>query len=312
MKLPVIILNWNGWEDTSKCLQALNDQPEVGEVWLVDNGSSVDRSGECLRIMPGLRILQLGENYGWAGGYNRALKIASSEGYELVYLMNNDTIPAPGFLAEASRVMAQDSQFAAVGSIIVYSDKEWIRFDGQYYGRQERRFRPVRTGEWRLANEVNGAGMLVRLSVMETSGWFDERFFCYWEEVDWCLRVRDHGWRIAIAPASVIFHAGERSNTNANSEYYRFRNQFLLRTRYKDRIEFKNKFQMARSALGAACGHLHKRNRTGYEAMLAALRDGWFKRFGKRQHVPLAPPWLILGAGCACLLWIKRILRKAR
>ena len=278
-------------------------------VWLVDNGSTVDRSDECRQLSPDLRILKLGENFGWAGGYNRALKIALAEGYEFAYLLNNDTIPEKGFLAAVLEVISQDKKLAATGSMIVYSDKEWIKFDGKYYGLRECRYKTDRKLEWRLVPEVNGAGMLVRLAAMEANGWFDERFFCYWEEVDWCLRMRVHGWRIAIAPASVVFHAGEGSNTSANAAYYRYRNQFLLRTRYKDRIDSKSKFRLIRSGLATASNYLIKNDRAGYETMLAALRDGLSGRFGKRQVLPLGLAWLVAGTIYARLSWLYRKLK---
>src|SRR6266508_1972150 len=113
MRVPVIILNWNGWEDTFACLESIRGSDCADEVWLVDNGSAQDRSPECLVMLPTLRVLMLGENFGWAGAYNRALKLAAAEGFEIAYLLNNDTLVSSGFLTAAREAMLQDTGLAA-------------------------------------------------------------------------------------------------------------------------------------------------------------------------------------------------------
>src|SRR5437660_10262187 len=95
---PVIVLTWNGWHDTFACLRSLQAHGEGCPVWLVDNASDEDRRGEAAALYPGLRTLRWDDNYGWAGGYNRVLRIALGEGYDAVYLLNNDALVTPGFL----------------------------------------------------------------------------------------------------------------------------------------------------------------------------------------------------------------------
>ena len=96
---PVIILNWNGWNDTLECLRALGADESVDAVWLVDNGSISDRSKDAFEIMPQLRYFRWERNYGFAGGYNRALRVAAEEAIPFVYLLNNDAIPQVEFLS---------------------------------------------------------------------------------------------------------------------------------------------------------------------------------------------------------------------
>src|SRR4051794_11109573 len=98
MDTPVIVLTWNGWDNTLECLRSLREDPDVATVWLVNNGSATDRSDDARAVFPGLRVLQFKENYGFAGGMNRALRMAATEGYELAYLLNNDALPLRGFL----------------------------------------------------------------------------------------------------------------------------------------------------------------------------------------------------------------------
>jgi hypothetical protein len=302
--IPIIILNWNGWEDMFKCLQSLKEQPEFAKVWLVDNGSTVDRSNECCRLLPGIRIIKHGENYGWAGGYNRALKIALSEGYEFAYLLNNDTTVDANFLTAAHEVMLPDDKLAAVGSMIAYADREWIKFDGDYHSPKQKGLDSSFNAQSRLTGEVNGSGMLVRLAAMQKNGFFDERFFCYHEEAEWCRRMTTHGWRIATALSSIIYHRCEGSDSNLNALYYRSRNQFLLIAQEKNRGPFISKLRLARGLLFAASNYSITAKKPDYHIVLAALRDGMQGRFGRREDRPLGLCWLAVGSIHTQFVWL--------
>lgn len=293
----IMLLNWNGWSDTCKCLVSLRKSIEQAPVWLVDNASSIDRSHECRRILPQLRVVRWTENLGWAGGYNRALKQAIHEGYEAAYLINNDTTPEVGFLGAVRRVMFQDQLLAAVGSMIVYSDKTSVKFDGEYYAHNEKPF-PLtsRPDEIRPAKQANGAGMLVRLAAVNANGGFDERYFCYGEETEWCWRAIRNGWHIAIAPASVIYHKGEGSDINANAQYYRSRNAFLLLAADGTELSFINKVRIACNVLRRSDRLWLSGNKVACDAALTGVRDGLKGRFGRRGRLPLGFFWRAVGA----------------
>lgn len=283
----MIVLNWNGWNDTMNCLRRLGEVSSENPIWLIDNNSKIDRTAECLEILPSLRIVRLSDNFGWSGGYNRALVIALSEGFEWVYLLNNDALPLEGFLQQAKDAMMSDPQSAAVGSIIMYADDQSIKFDGVYYLRGEKADRLLDRRQPYAAQEVNGAGMLVRLKAFESLGGFDERFFCYAEETEWCYRAIRQGWRLMIAPLSVILHSGEGSDVNSNARYYRLRNQFLLEL-LTPRLERRaNTIKNVRQILNQASAYRRRDDKTGYAAMQAALRDGLMRRFGKRRDEPV-------------------------
>lgn len=225
--VPILVLNWNGWDDSEECLRSLAECEDVAEVWLIDNDSSDDRCDEARTWYPGLRVLKLDANHGWAGGYNRALAVAQEEGYRYAYLMNNDCVAKSGFLNAATCAIDADQSCATVGSCICYQeDPRTIRFDGEYHAPNSV-FVSHRSGVRRV-NLVNGAGMLVRLEAFRSIGCFDERYFCYAEETDWCMRARAAGWTLILAHGSMILHACEGSNVGHTSLYYRTRNSFLL------------------------------------------------------------------------------------
>ncbi len=288
MRVPVVILNWNGWEDTLECVGSLRNAREVKEIWLADNGSDRDRTPEVAAAAPGIRTFRWDRNYGYAEGYNRALRIASAEGYEGAYLLNNDCVVAPDFLTEVLRVAESDSRFAAVGSRTVYADTKSVQFDGEYHARGDRGLEPERTA--RVVKHVTGAAMFVRLTAMAAVGYFDARLFCYGEEHEWCLRAQRHGWLCALAPSSLVFHKSEASDRNANATYYRTRNRFGLLDGLSrsSRREYSRRF-VYHFALMAQAAYTAGRH-AEWRAIAQGLHDAARGRFGQRSKPALLVP----------------------
>jgi len=171
-----------------------------------------------------VRFVPLAHNFGWAGGYNRALDIAVNENHAYGYLLNNDTTVTAGFLHRAMSCL--DDKTASVGSQILESNGSSVKFDGDYYNPGQKKYQPQKGCA--EVGDVNGAGMLISLRAFEKVGPFDERFFCYGEEKEWCHRAsRLHGYRLCVSLDSVVMHECEGSDLNANALYYRTRNQFL-------------------------------------------------------------------------------------
>ena len=120
-KVTIILLNWNGKEDTIECLESLKHitYPNY-EILLVDNGST-DGSVECFRERyPGMEIIENGENLGFAEGNNVGIRRAMDEGADYVLLLNNDTVVDPEFLGELVKVGESDPKIGIVGPKICY------------------------------------------------------------------------------------------------------------------------------------------------------------------------------------------------
>jgi GT2 family glycosyltransferase len=286
-RTPVIVLNWNGWDDTFACLRSLQAYGDGCPVWLVDNASHEDRCAEAAELYPGLRTLRWDDNYGWAGGYNRALHLALRESYDVVYLLNNDAVVTPGFLRSVLAVAQENPGAAAVGSYLAYAAApEWLQFDG----------RPCPEGDQAVADglttrsttRLSGAGMLIRLRALRAVGLFDERLFCYWEDTEWCARAREAGWDLVIAGGSLILHRNTGSDVHFNALYYLYRNRYLVRARADLRFS-------ALPELRYICGGLHfagDLRRAGRDeetrAIVAGLWDGWTGKMGRRGGDPPA------------------------
>ncbi|HEX6508444.1 MAG TPA: glycosyltransferase family 2 protein [Chloroflexota bacterium] len=290
---PVIVLNWNGWEDTLACLRSLRAHGDGCPVWLVDNASRDDRREEAAEIYPGLQAFRWDDNGGWAGGYNRALRIALREGYEYVYLLNNDCLPTPGFLQAAVDVACTDPGVAAVGSYIAYAaSPEWLQFDGMPRVEGDR---AVSDGLFtETASRLSGAGMLVSMRALAECGLFDERLYCYWDDTEWCARVREAGWRLVMAGGSLILHRGYGSDVSFNALYYLYRNRYLVRNRAELRFSLVRELRYIGGGLRFA-GELRLTGRTEEAtAIVAGLWDGWTGKTGRRGDDPPAPVLFLL------------------
>lgn len=290
--IPVIVLNWNGWEDTFRCLQSLARAQGVDAVWLVDNASEQDRAGEAARFFPGLRVLRLGDNHGWAGGYNRALHIAREEGYPLAYLLNNDAEVDPGFLCEAAKVYDSLEGIASVGSCIRFLDGS-VKFDGKYHPQGGKHYH-LQGESMRPSSFSNGSGMLINLSAFDEVGAFDEMFFCYGEEHEWCRRAVRLGYRHCVALRSVVWHKSEGSDTNSNAAYYRGRNLYLLSLKSHSAVATREFLRITYSLYRRANEARRLGQKSRQHAMLQAIHDGVRLRFGKR------PTW-------RCPVWLRPI-----
>jgi GT2 family glycosyltransferase len=293
-RVPIMILNWNGWEDTFTCLRSICYTGENHAVWLVDNGSDRDRSSEARAIYPDLRVLRWDANYGWSGGYNRALKLAVQEGYEFAYLLNNDCTVTPGFIRTTVDAARTDERIAAVGSRFAYANHPGdLLFDGQYYPPGVRKVGDA--DGIRFVTELSGAGLLLRLRALQQEGYFDERFFCYGEDSEWYGRVTSRGWLLAVAAGSLVIHAINASDINRNASYYLARNGLLL-------LRCRGK------GPGSTTAHLYRILRQadearrrgeieGAHALSQAAWDGIRGCWGKRSEGPPTLPVRVLAHG---------------
>lgn len=246
-RAAIVILNWNGWEDTLECLASLRelDFPEF-RVIVVDNGSDNDSTGRIEQWILGQRgtvridLIRSRENLGFSGGNNLGIRRALDEGAEFVWLLNNDTTIDKDALAALVRVALEDESIGAVGSLILYQrDPGTINSAGiliapfalraRLLGLNEKRADPAFNVR-RDVDAVSGCSILLRASALRTIGSMEERYFLYFEEVDLALRLKKSGYRCVFAPESVVFHKqwGSIQPYPELADYYLARSQVLF------------------------------------------------------------------------------------
>lgn len=210
-QVSIVLVLFNQAALTLECLQALASNARLTvELLVVDNGST-DRTGDLLERLDGARIIRNAENRHYLRGVNQAAQ--ATRGQALL-LLNNDAFIRTGALEAAWSTLFSRPDIGAVGGPLVLPDGTLqeagsiIWSDGSCAG-YGRGFDPG-APEFQFAREVDfcsGAFILVRRSVFEALGGLDEAFApAYYEEVDFCMRLRDAGWRIFFEPRAVADH----------------------------------------------------------------------------------------------------------
>jgi GT2 family glycosyltransferase len=212
-EISVVIVSWNGRSYLDACLDAVAaQQGVVTETILVDNGSTDGTADHVSRRFPWVRLVRLAENRGFAGGNNAGVREARGR---YIALLNNDTVPDPGWLRALRHGIDGDSGFVLAASRIVYMhDPNVIDSAGDSVLRCGGAFKRHHGGPVNAADEsrevfgVCGAACLLPKDVYDELRGFDEDFFAVHEDVDLSYRARLLGYRCRYVPEAVVRHHG--------------------------------------------------------------------------------------------------------
>ncbi len=238
-RLAVIILTYNGLDLALGCLGSLDHQVDSEfDVLIVDNASP-DGTGAALgRQRPKVEVLQAESNLGYAGGNNLGLRNAMRSGAEMALLLNNDTLLEPDCIKALMAAVDRHPDIGVLGPMIYTWGEgrtissaggriDWHHADAVNIGAGE----PDR-GQYgpRSVDFVNGCGLLVTRSALEKAGFLDERYFMYWEETDWCVRIRRAGFDVRFEPAARLRHKAtiRSEDLTPTALYYMTRNRMLF------------------------------------------------------------------------------------
>jgi GT2 family glycosyltransferase len=290
----VCVLNWNGREDTLRCLDALAAVRGEFATVVADNGST-DGSVEAIRAAhPHVDVIENGENLGFSGGNNAAIRHALAGGAEWVVLVNNDAEPDPGML-EALQAAAARHPRAGVLAGKLLSEDGRVQWAGQrvalltgYSGRPRGHGRPdgfAYSVEGRTDRAV-GALMAVSRAAIDGAGLLDEGLFAYVEDVDWSLRIRAAGFECIFAPAARAVHrvsASTGGGASTHTVYYGTRNTIVVCERHRPLGAAGTAARRA-CVVAAFLAHaaLVLRSRDAVAAVTEGYRDALAGRLGER------------------------------
>jgi len=249
MKCSVIILNWNGWQDTLQCLESLMaiKEPEI-DVLVVDNGSSdestvkieefisdnqrLDRRGSV-----SISLIKNKENLGFAGGNNVGIKEAYKQGANYILLLNNDTIVDPDFLKEMLAVMEKHHTIGLANPKIYRmaengektnrfwfagADINWLHTKGMHRFLNEEDSGQLDGHEYVETGYATGGCLLIRRQTLEEIHLMPEDYFLYYEDAEWSLHARKAGWLCAVIPSAKVWHKGAASTRERSVKYVRY------------------------------------------------------------------------------------------
>lgn len=227
-KIAVVLLNWNNTEDTLACIGSLRNLTYKSfQIVIVDNGS---KPSEYTALKAGRTdevILRQQRNLGFAGGCNVGIRWALQKGFEYVWLLNNDTEVGPESLGELVQSIESDPNIGIAGGVLYYwSDPQRIQIAGGLIdpvtgkggalGQDEldnSQFRGVLDVDY-----VSGGILLARCEAIKQVGLLDERFFIYYEDTDWAVRMRKSGRRVVTVSSAKAWHK-DKASTGSTKPY---------------------------------------------------------------------------------------------
>ncbi len=249
-RVTVVVLNWNGLEDTLACVRSLTRASyENLSVLVVDNGSRNSPAAAIGEEIPGVEVIENPTNLGYAGGNNVAIRRALADGADFVWVLNNDTEVESGSLGPLLETAAAHADAGAIGGKVLRSDStgrlwvawgkiSWLQSLISLAGENaedDGRFDGVRRVEW-----IPGCSILLRAEALRQVGAFDEDFFAYHEDADWAARAAKAGWTCWYNGASRIYHhihgsSGGAAHYGGFRKYLSARNSVLYARKHGSR-----------------------------------------------------------------------------
>lgn len=238
--VAIILVNYNGAEDTIECIKSLSAIEDVAyEIIVVDNKStddSVNRLKKFQKIAK-FNLLELEYNNGFSAGNNIGIEYAKNADYFL--LLNNDTVVKPDFLSKLLYAMESNPRCgAAISKILYYSQPDTIWYAGGSFDKRTARSEHYCFNQKDINKEesvqkvtfASGCCLCISQKVLRRVGMLNEDFFLYEEDADYCYRIIESGFDILYVPNSVIYHKVSSSTGTGSpmSQYYSVRNKYSL------------------------------------------------------------------------------------
>ena len=244
MKIAIVILNWNGRDLLEKFLPSIvrYSDPEYCDIYVADNGSSDDSLEFVKSNFSSIKIIKNTSNFGFAQGYNVALKNVNADVYALV---NSDIEVTNNWLEPIIKTFKNEEKTAIIQpKILSFKDKSKFEYAGaaggfiDNYGYpycRGRVFNSLESDLGQFNDEVDifwatGACMFIRAEVYNKLNGFDKDFFAHQEEIDLCWRIKNLGYNIKYNGNSTVYHVGGATldESSPKKTFLNFRNNLLM------------------------------------------------------------------------------------
>ncbi|MBI2031286.1 MAG: glycosyltransferase family 2 protein [Candidatus Levybacteria bacterium] len=256
----ISLINFNGRQNTIDCLESIEKLNSAGpklNVVVIDNNSKEKFTIRDLRFKNQIKIIRNEQNLGFSGGHNVGIDFALSKDADYILILNNDTIVDSNLVQELLRELEKNSKVGIatpkiyffpgfefhkdrykkdeLGRVIWYAGGQidWNNIIGKHTGVDE-----VDNGQYNHILETefaSGACMLIKRELIEKIGKFDEKYFLYYEDADFCQRSKKTGYKTIYAPRAILWHKNAGSAGGSGSElqdYYLTRNRLLFGMKY--------------------------------------------------------------------------------
>lgn len=306
----VVILNFNGEKFLKQFLPGVIRHSGSAEIIVADNAST-DGSVALLQSFPQVRVIRLSQNWGFCGGYNRALEQVKADYY---VLLNSDVEVTDGWLAPLIRILDTNPAAAAVQpKVLSWHRRDEFEYAGagggliDSFGYPYCRGRVLSTvekdhGQYDDETEIfwaTGACLVIRSELYHRMGGLDEEFFAHMEEIDLCWKLQRAGFHIFYSGRSTVYHvgAGTLGYQSATKTYLNFRNGLAMITKHFDPWEIILKLPVRIGLDWAAAMMFLLRSEAPHAGAvlnahgfyLRTFRHTWRKRTELRSRYPAYP-----------------------
>lgn len=292
-ELSVVIVNRNGGERLAECLASV-EREAAGKEWevlVVDNASDDGSPDLAAGRFPGAKLVRNPENIGFARANNQGWRLSSGR---FVLFLNPDTVVFPGALGLLLDEIGGAVGIGAVGPALLGGQNVFqVSFGGKVSFFRELIQKSVLNAWWRRrlpgykskrsAAWVSGACLMTSREVLEKTGGFDEKFFIYFEDIDFCYRIREQGFQVVFLPEARVFHAGGASASSvpffSRLEYRK--SQFYFYEKHNTRLSrgMLRSYLRLSARLGGVFGSKEGKARAFRRDLLGLLRG---KREGRQ------------------------------
>ncbi len=293
----IVVLNWNGYDDTHECLLSLRTVAYGNyRVLVVDNASQDDSPARLQRDHPELELVQCPANHGIATGYNYGIQAALARGADYVVVMNNDVVVDPAYIAAMLDVQRRWNDCGVVMPKIYYYNEpdviwsaggylRWRWLPGNIIMRGKRRDSPRYQHEQPLEFAPSCCLLLTRDVCQQVA--FDEAYFFYYDDWDFCVQARQAGYQLVFAPAAKLWHKVSRSTQNSvkGQRWWRILGQSCVRYHRKHH----GTAALAAYVLWVVLRETAKGNLRHIPVFLAGIRSG----LHARTVADMRPGWSI-------------------
>jgi hypothetical protein len=224
----IVLVNFNNTADTIDCINSIkeNEHKTPYKIFLIDNGSKDFDRANLAAQFPEIEITETGKNLGFSAGINIGINKALAENIPYTLLLNNDTIVTPDFITDLISTLKTNPQYGIVAPLITYYDNsDIIWFRGGSFNKytsitrhtdmnKDKRLFATRASAASTDSHspafptqfITGCCMLIKTDIFKKVGLFDEQYFLYNEDLDFCYRCQKQGIKFAVNPAVEIMH----------------------------------------------------------------------------------------------------------
>ncbi len=279
-KVVIVILNWNGLQDTLECIESVfkSDYDNFGVV-VVDNGSSDGSVKAIRRNYPQTVLFENRENLGFTGGNNIGMRYAVENGADYVWLLNNDTVVEEDTLKKLIKTGDESPNIGLISPVVYFYDlPEKIQFCGGFVDWTNRSIVHPDDNHLNIDKDfvsgknvcLWGTALLIKSGVIRKIGYLEEKFFAYWEDIDYSIRSVKAGFRNLLDLNAKIYHK-HPLNRKPHYFYFMARNQYFFWVQNLKRLE---KFSFSRKYLAKRLLQYADLKHSGYDECADACFDG--------------------------------------